>query len=98
MDILKGVDAMNKIGVAVGEDGKLVVFAWPGGYPIVYVDGNSEILCPACAQSAMDDPDGFEDWKPRLFFIHYEGPSMYCSECNAEIESAYGDPFSEGAE
>jgi len=24
---------------------------------------------------------------------YYEGPTMFCEECNAEIESAYGDPF-----
>lgn len=30
--------------------------------------------------------------------IYYEGPNVFCCECNAEIESAYGDPDAPSAE
>lgn len=33
-----------------GEDGKLLAFAWPGGYPIAYTLPNGDTLCPKCAQ------------------------------------------------
>ena len=33
------------------EDGKLPSYAWPGGYPIYYLDGSNCILCPDCANS-----------------------------------------------
>jgi len=78
-------------------DGKLPAYAWPGGYPIVYLDGNNETLCPDCAQEALDDPDEFDEWKPEAWFVHYEGSSCFCRECNKEMESAYGDPDEEDA-
>ena len=31
---------------------------------------------------------------PTMCAPYYEGPTMFCNECNAEIGSAYGDPFS----
>ena len=84
--------------IASGE--QLDAYAWPGGYPIIYVDGQNEILCPDCANKIIadydpdDDPDGY--WKtqefPQTFYIHYEGPPEFCN-CGAEIESAYGDPW-----
>ena len=27
----------------------LTPYAWPGGYPIVYVDERGKLLCPECA-------------------------------------------------
>jgi hypothetical protein len=83
--------------VALSSDGKLATYGWPGGYPLLYTDGNNEILCPTCAQEKLDDPDEWEDWKPQDWFIHYEGSSFFCSGCNREVESAYGDPDQEGS-
>ena len=34
------------------ENGKLISYAWPGGYPIVYLDKSGEILCPASPKAA----------------------------------------------
>ena len=67
---------------------ELPAYAWPGGYPLVYVDADGNLLCPDCANKPEDEygapiVDGF---------IHYEGPSMFCDDCYKEIESAYGDP------
>ena len=76
-------------------DGSLPWFAWPGGYPMLYLDAHNEILCPECATRALDDPDEMDDWKPKWWYIHYEGPSDFCSDCNRETESAYGDPYAE---
>lgn len=73
-------------------DNTLPHYAWPGGYPIVYITNDNQLLCPDCATKSLLDPDEWDDWKPSEWFIHYEGPPEYCGECNAEIESAYGDP------
>lgn len=71
--------------------GELDAYAWPGGYPILYLDRDNAILCPKCATESMglDDDDRMKAWAGD---IYYEGPTIYCDECNAEIESAYGDP------
>jgi hypothetical protein len=71
-------------------DGKLSAYAWPGGYPIVYLDHDNETLCPECARA--EDANEIENFRPCSCFIHYEGRPEICSECNREIESAYGDP------
>lgn len=74
-------------------DGKLPSWAWPGGYPILYVDGDNETLCADCATVVLDQEDPFPaSHRPTTWFIHYEGPPEYCARCNKEIESAYGDP------
>ena len=36
-------------------DGMLSAFAWPGGYPIYYLDAGSNILCATCAQQFLND-------------------------------------------
>lgn len=73
-------------------NGRLPAHAFPGGYPIVYTDGHNETLCADCATNKYHDPGEWEDWKPQSWFVHYEGSSVFCADCNAEIESAYGDP------
>lgn len=76
--------------------GKLPAFAWPGGYPILYVTADGEVLCPDCANGA-NGSEASEDaveagWRLAGADIHYEGPPERCCHCNAEIPSAYGDP------
>lgn len=80
-------------------------YAWPGGYPIMYLardgwreeDGKldfnqhdrSENVC--CPACAVDT----EKWPDLIItcqYIHYEGPAEYCEYCNGLTESAYGDP------
>ena len=65
-------------------------YAWPSGYPILYLDGHNSALCPTCATKEMQSD--YEKDRPHSAFIHYEGPPEYCCLCNAVIESAYGDP------
>lgn len=84
---------MNKVkNIHRDNDGKLPYFAFPGGYPIVYLDSHNEVLCPECANEKDQDPEEWEDWKPKYWFIYYEGPMLFCDECNNELEPAYGDP------
>ena len=75
------------------ESGELPAFAWPGSYPILYLDKDNSTLCPSCAN------DNDEDVFPLVgHFIHWEGPAIYCDECNEPQESAYGDPNAEEGE
>ena len=30
-------------------NGQLAAYAWPGGYPLTYLDAWNEVLCPDCA-------------------------------------------------
>lgn len=55
--------------------------AWPGGYPIYYVDKENSILCPDCANTSADNERLVQG-------INYES-TIYCDECSKEIESAY---------
>jgi hypothetical protein len=65
-------------------------YAWPGGYTIEYVTDDGAVLCAECARREVLENRGtvYGD-------IYYEGPIVHCDDCNAEIESAYGDPDSE---
>lgn len=79
-------------------NGKVPAYAWPGGYPIIYVCADGGILCPACANGehgsyATEDLDAPLDWRLEGFDVFYEGAPTYCDHCNCCIESAYdGDP------
>lgn len=86
--------------------GKLMSYAWPGGYPIYYLTEDSGVLCPNCANgdngseahTESEDCDHCPDDRQWLIVaadIHWEGPPMDCDHCGGEIESAYGDPDAE---
>lgn len=75
------------------EKGEYDYCAFPGGYPLFYVTKDCGILCPKCANDNKEltfDPDD-----PQWFIIgadvNYESTNLYCDNCNAQIESAYGD-------
>jgi len=72
--------------------------AIPGCYPLYYIDGNNCVLCSQCATEALLDNGEFDDWKPQLWDIHYEGDDIQCESCYVVIESAYGNPESEVTE
>lgn len=80
------------------EPGKeLPGFAWPGGYPIIYITGDGATACADCAngKNGSDFPDPEQDspdWTIEGADVFYEGPPEYCCHCNAAIESAYGEP------
>lgn len=92
---------MSNLEIWKDEEGKLISYAWPGGYPVVYYAKDGEVICPDCAngengsrcQEKLDDdcPDD-DQWTLVAGDIYYEGPPLSCSHCNKEIESAYGDP------
>jgi hypothetical protein len=73
--------------------------AWPGGYPMIAVMDDGEVLCHKCCSSPevyRSTRDGDRDgWTLVSIECHMEGPAHWCSHCNAEIESAYGDPDAE---
>lgn len=54
-----------------------------GGYPIIYIANDCETLCGSCAAHEPTEVTAM---------VHYEGHSIFCDECNHEIESAYGVP------
>jgi hypothetical protein len=57
-----------------------------GGYPILYYSKDGSTLCARCAsEEDTSDPVVGAD-------IFYEGPAEMCEDCNAVIESAYGNP------
>lgn len=66
-------------------DGKFDSYAWPGGYPLYYLDSDSTVLCPDCANK--------EDYTAPVTFcdINWEDPDMYCEDCGKRIESAYAE-------
>ena len=72
--------------------GNLPVYAWPGGYPIVYMAKDNGILCPKCANEYTPGRDNPEQLEPVAYFVYYEGPTEQCEHCNASIDSAYGVP------
>ncbi len=78
------------------DDGKLPVFAWPGGYPLIYLTADGNVLCPACAngEHGSDAHEDAEDcqWRLTSVDVYWEGSPLQCDHCNEMIESAYGDP------
>jgi hypothetical protein len=80
-------------------DGKLPAYAWPGGYPIIYLFEDGGIACPECANGGnsaiprTDPSDAPEDkqWHIIGYDVHWEGEPVMCDNCGAEIKSAYGE-------
>jgi phage terminase large subunit GpA-like protein len=77
------------------DKGKLPAYAFPGGYPILYYAKDGGVLCPKCANEFTPERDNAEQLEPVSFDVFYEGSAVQCEHCNAEIESAYGDPDSQ---
>ena len=75
-----------------GNGGCLPAYAWPGGYPLVYLDQDGCVLCPACAEKSAADPEEHVNFLPHSYYIHYEGDPVPCDNCANRIESAYGIP------
>jgi len=91
---------MTSLAEIRGDDGKVPKFAWPGGYPIVYLADDGETVCADCVNDPSNPihEDGEADgWRIDGYDIHWEGPPEHCAHCNAEILSAYGDPSEDDA-
>ncbi len=72
------------------ENGQLPAYAFPGGYPLFYLDKENNVLCQRCA----NENDEFS--APLVAAdINYEDAQLYCDQCSKRIESAYADDESE---
>ena len=70
-------------------------YAWPGGYPILYLMDDADVLCSDCVNSNLNPAHfgGIADgWRVEGRDIYWEGAPMHCAHCDKAIESAYGDP------
>lgn len=86
-------------GVRYPRPGALPAYAWPGGYPLVYIVDDGETLCPACVNdpSTPVHESGIQDgWRLEGLQVHWEGPPEICAHCGATVESAYGNSDQEG--
>jgi hypothetical protein len=63
--------------------GTLPAYAWPGGYPLIYVLVSGDVLCSDCADKESDQRNLTQD-------THWEGEPEACAECGKAIPSAYG--------
>jgi hypothetical protein len=81
--------------VGIDADEPWPAYAWPGGYPIVYVMNDGEVLCADC-MNGQDESVHFggesDDWQVIGADVFYEGADDNCAHCGQTIESAYGDP------
>lgn len=68
------------------QDNSLPSFAWPGGYPLFYLDSDINILCPKCANRNDEFTCMLIDAE-----INWEDNSLFCDHCSSRIESAYAD-------
>lgn len=67
------------------EDGTLPAFAFPGGYPLLYLTQAGLTVCPECAndtEKGEGDPVVAAD-------ANWEDPLLYCDDCGERIPSAY---------
>ncbi len=71
-------------------DGLFPAFAWPGGYPIIYIDRSGMTVCAKCASREIDNAQAVTACD-----VYWEGPTIQCDDCNDDIQSAYGDPADE---
>jgi len=70
-------------------NGKLPSYAWPGGYPMYYLDGENSVLCPVCAEKSNDD--AIPQFRPVAYGVNWEDANMFCDSCCKRIESAYAE-------
>ena len=63
--------------------GNLPSHAWPGGYPIYYLDKQGNVLCAKCASRDIDDAAAVV-----AADINWES-DLECDDCDEEIERAY---------
>ncbi len=70
-------------------DGRLSAWAWPGAYPVFYLDRDNSVLCVNCARLSDEGPDEVPQFKPIAAGINYENPDLFCGDCSERIQSAY---------
>jgi ribosomal protein S27E len=68
------------------DNGRLPAYAWPGGYPMFYLDNHDNVLCPDCANKADEYSEAV-----LLYDVNWDDTMLSCDECGRLIESAYGE-------
>lgn len=76
-------------------------YAWPGGYPMFGIMYDGECMCAKCKdenkQLIRDNTNCKKEdatdlqWRMVDSDINYENTDLYCCNCNAKIESVYGE-------
>lgn len=69
--------------VGVSDTDDLPYLAWPGGYPLFYLDSENNVYCPTCANAARPTM--------RWYGVNWEHDALYCDTCCKRIPSAYAD-------
>jgi len=70
-------------------------YAWPGGYPLFGIFNDGDACCSKCASAEREligTTSGNDGWGLVAIEANWEDPDLYCSNCNARIESAYAEP------
>jgi len=67
-------------------NGELPHVAWPGLYPMFYIDDQGNTLCPKCANKHDEYSGTIIEYT-----INWEDENLYCDDCSEKIESAYGE-------
>lgn len=83
-------------------DGKYPAYAWPGGYPLLYICADGGVLCSACANGlngslASSEADE-NQWRIEGSEIYLEGDPEPCTHCGVVIHPAYEDEEEEEEE
>lgn len=72
-------------------------YAWPGGYPKYAIMSDGEALCKVCAKDNAKQiirstrENAHDGWACVGVDINWQDPDLYCANCNAHIEFAYGE-------
>lgn len=72
-------------------------FVFPGGYRLFFITSDSAALCFECAKSGYRNISGpirsraSDGWRVEACAINYENGSLYCDNCNKQIEAAHGE-------
>lgn len=67
-------------------NGQLPSWAWPGGYPVIYLTRDNLVVCPKCANREVD-----QSQEVVAYDINWEDPTLQCDDCSERIQSAYGE-------
>jgi hypothetical protein len=82
-----------------GNNGLYPSFSSYGSYPFIYFLADESYCCADCANGlngsdvTLDNDD--KDRRLMAMDTYWEGSVIQCTMCDANIESAYGDPDSE---
>lgn len=71
-------------------EGMFPAYTSLGSYPLFYVVGDSDLICPACANDHETGLHAFGDEKITAYGVNWEDPDMWC-DCGERIPSAYAE-------